>query len=702
MSISKYVQLIQQQRREQQRQETYQPELAAKLGTKVGTTTTSGIDAQRNLTQFLKNTNRINTTQAENYKKIQETQIAIVQEEYNKVLQNRDQYHPAFFSSYSQNVGRYLKEAGKNLEKINKSIERGKNVNISYDKQIKALEKASLQPRLKKKISYKTSPTKAQREAAKAKQAGPPKELRSQLVTRKSALNRPPILYENVIQAFYDKSNNPSESEMNEALQKYGLVGAKQKFKPNSPAEALNRLIYASLETVGGGIREATLGFSGSLGVENRSGGVYLQVVGGLATPTALDYAAGYTLSKLAIRKNGRRIIQKINDYFYPEKMWANPQMAAKAAKAWESTGIIGRPTTNEVRNAARVIKSLDLDSAKPWVSPGEFNTLKRIKDLAEKNKIDELTTLLNAAPEKNLRYADLVPKSNWNVYRLTVKKLTSELKPRKYIPLDEILTPNEYKLYQKTFKDTGIDWDVARYYNKEKLKELTELKLKILKATPESGGMAVPDYVFADRMVRELGWDADEYFDMLKKYKIDPDLAVSIFFNMAPKDREKMLKELGYSIPKPIPGITTKPISQMSQEEINDLARKLDIKPSELTAPLPYIGETPEELTKQQEQQKTAMLFPQQPIPTPEPPPPEEPSPPETPPIVLTPKEKEERKTIPLRIYNGAKQMWRVTQDNQTQTIEARGVIDALSKARRGRIAKKPSKLITVELVKV
>ena len=132
----------------------------------------------------------------------------------------------------------------------------------------------------------------------------------------RSALTKPKApTFDKVIQGFYDKSNYPSKNEINKALDTYGLA-AKDQFKPKTVNEATNRAMYAVTETIGGGVRWATLGLTGSLGAEKRDprAGLY-QGLGAVLTPSVQDMAANYMIGKALQTKAGRALIAKFNKY---------------------------------------------------------------------------------------------------------------------------------------------------------------------------------------------------------------------------------------------------------------------------------------------------------------------------------------------------------------------------------------------------
>jgi len=686
----------------QQKQEIAKQEAqaAAAKQTEIGQTKTNVYDSMAALQQFQKDSTRVKVSEAANQKIIQQNKIKEVQQKFNEVTANKDQYLEGVYLTYAQNVGTYLRTANQNVEALDNAIASGTTAIILYGKNIKKLEKEALKPHLKKEYTYKTSPQKQEEPPSGAIQ-GPPSELKT--TGRRSALNRPPILYEDIIQRFYDKSNFPTQEEMNKTLSEKGL-NAKQTYRANTFGEALNRLLYTATETIGGGIREATLGFSGSLGVEKRPGGIIYQVAGGVLTPSALDYVVAGALAKLAPLKNGKKILKKVEAFYLRSDadMWGSRQIAAKATRLFESVSGAKQPTTTELREISKVIKSFDLNSAKPYISEAEFKTIKQIQDAAEKKGIEQLENLLKAAPTSEyLRTADLPVTSNWQLLRITVKKADDAVSFRGEIPLDEILTPNEYKLWRKQFTQQGIDWDEARNMSAEQLKKLVEANLRYLDDNPDLPRLTQVNQLY-DNSIREIGYDYDTYTDMLNKFKVDPDLAVSIFFNLPIKDRKKLLEEMGYDIQKPIPGITTIPISKMTPSEIEDLAKKMGVNPAELTMPsvsLNTFDAEAEETQQEQEQKQLPLTIPSTPLDFP-PPPEDFKEEPITPSIIMKP-QSDERRAINLRLFNGPREQYRVKftypkGGKEAITVDARSFPEAIDKAQMARKSNKYPPSIT------
>ena len=81
---------------------------------------------------------------------------------------------------------------------------------------------------------------------------------------RRSAFTKPGLTFPEIIQELYVKSNYPSQAEMQKALEEHGISGARVKFRHKTICEALTRMAYVATELIGGGVREATLGLSGS------------------------------------------------------------------------------------------------------------------------------------------------------------------------------------------------------------------------------------------------------------------------------------------------------------------------------------------------------------------------------------------------------------------------------------------------------
>jgi len=164
---------------------------ASKYGTKGGKTHTNVHDAQKGLTKFLKDTNKINTTQAKNYTKIQANNNKQLATIINTVEGNT--YKAGSGQSYyslkdgtpitSGMVDQWkndLADGKTNLVLLKAAVKQGEANKPIYNKIIKQLEEESIKPHPEKAYTYKTSPSKKDKELNKilnAITAGPPSEL---------------------------------------------------------------------------------------------------------------------------------------------------------------------------------------------------------------------------------------------------------------------------------------------------------------------------------------------------------------------------------------------------------------------------------------------------------------------------------------------------------------------------------------------
>lgn len=479
----------------------------------------------------------------------------------------------------------------------------------------------------------------------------------------RSALTQPKILYQDIVQGFYDKSGKlPSQSEQIKYLKSQGIENV-NKFKAKSIGEALNRVAYVASEIAGGGFREATLGLTGSIGVEKRRGQV-LQITGGLITPSALDYVAGAVATKLSKTKAGQRLItkayhtklkilNKIDDFGITE---GNLAIIERAPNYIEEDKF----TMDQYRYMNRVFGKISKSDKAP----------KEIAEFASDN-----VRLFESITGKGLPSTTERREAAKAIRRLNDLLLDTTGLPK--------------KIYGK--KINGITVEEISHLPKETLEELMGDTLKYYKANPDAPRQYVinknPETDLFRKTINEIGYFDDVYINMLNdpKGKVDPNLVASILLFLDPKERSRIFEEVAdYNLTKPIPGLgeSETPITTPTEDTA------IDQPPTE---------DTTEDTT----------IIPVQPTPiitipkkrSPEEEPTEEITPEITPPIKLTSEEQIKRRQLPLKIYAGPKNKWRVTYDGDGAEVEARGVIDALKKTKRG-IPKKQPKNITITRV--
>jgi len=494
----------------------------------------------------------------------------------------------------------------------------------------------------------------------------------------RSALTKPKILYENIVQGFYDRSGKlPNQSEQIQYLKSQGIEGA-TKYRAGSVKEALNRAAYVITEIAGGGVREATLGLSGSVGVEKRAGQP-LQLIGGILTPSALDYATGAVASKLAKTKTGQKalaqayhlklkLINKFDDLGITE---GNRALLFRAPDYVEADKF----TMDQYRYMNRIIGKISKSEKVP----------KEIAELASDN-----VRLFESIAGKGLPTT-----TERREAARAIRKINDLI-------LDESGLPK--KIYGK--KINGISIEEISHLPKETLEDLMGDTLKYYRKNPDAPRQYVinetPETDLFRKTIDDLGYFDDAYIDMLKnpKGKIDPNLVASILFYLPPKERKKILEDVAdYNLEKPVPGlsesVTPKPDSAIDTS--TDQSPTEDEE--EDTTPVPAQDEEETTITTQKTVQETATE--EEPEPTPE----EKPI--ETPPLRLSPKDREKRREMNLSLYRGKKVLYDVNysfKGGKTQRVgplEARSLADALGKAQRRRMSNKTlPRVIVVNMI--
>lgn len=418
-----------------------------------------------------------------------------------------------------------------------------------------------------------------------------------------------PIRFEKIIQDYYDKSNYPTEEELKEQIEKHGYSG-RFKFKPNSIEEAVARVGYITTELIGGGVREATLGLSGSLGAEKRKGGRTIQAIGGLLTPTPLDYACAAVLNKLGVTRAGRRFIQKITETPLDEKLVFNTKEEAEALRQFEK--IVGKSgiSTSDLRKVGKKLPKLEEVIGNYEVTEQTGKTLLK--------KRRGVASILPSLKQETIQYKKLV--DDW-------------WEPDSYI---DFLKSDEY------LPKLGIENDVPAG-----LLLFTDLKTRE-KALKEVAKIDVP--TINERI---------EYID----------------------GQQKMLMDR--------PDANTKPVKVLIQE-LENIKTNLDT-----------YSDT-EDIGKQDDDEPT-ITIPFEPVVDVPEPPPDFPEP--TPPIVLTDKEKKERKKIYLRLFQGSIQVYRVRFNygsrSDSVNVKARSFSEAVNKAQMKRSGSKKLP-VYIEVVRV
>lgn len=272
----------------------------------------------------------------------------------------------------------------------------------------------------------------------------------------------------------------------------------------------------------------------------------------------------------------------------------------------------------------------------------------------------------------------------------VTVRKLNLSTKGRKLLNkvinrLDEGKDPfknvDEAKQWEKIVGKDGLSTEQVRNADKTRLKKWMQEIEEYYSKNPTAvrTQQVTEEYVINDIAITDLDWTDDQYINFLEVYRksIRPDLAVAILTNLPASKRKDII------------GTASDDIEKIRENYLQTPASREKTQPIEE----PVTGEEPEP----EEEEQTPITEPTPP-PTKTPPEettPEEPPPQITPNIPLTKKEQEKRRTLPLKIYAGPKSNWRVDYGSgNVVNVEARGVVDALRKAHRGKAVKTPSKI--------
>lgn len=209
------------------------------------------------------------------------------------------------------------------------------------------------------------------------------KKYRKAFEDRQSVFRKPPQSFPDLVNKFYKESNYPTKVEIAIANKKYGISAKDQDiFKPKTVGEALNRLAYASTEMIQGGVTEATLGLAYDKTSKDRHLSTPLQIAGGIATPTPLDYAVGAVLTKLGVTKAGRKIVNKIADKI-DEVVNRPTAKEIKFLLELEKTKGVDGFSTAERRTVAKGLKYVDWERIYPFVrdlTPEDLRNIERIK----------------------------------------------------------------------------------------------------------------------------------------------------------------------------------------------------------------------------------------------------------------------------------------------------------------------------------
>ena len=505
--------------------------------------------------------------------------------------------------------------------------------------------------------------------------------------------------FDKTIQEFYDKSNFPSQETLREAYLKAGPNEIDSvSFPPKNIEETLYRLAYGASEIVGGGVREATFGYSGGLGVEARPGGQVAQITGALLTPTVADMIFSEVLTRVIKTVKGQRIIAKILNKIDDT---ANSMIDLKHGTRAMDQAVQQFPVGDEWANAAQ-LRNLPKAQKTSYDTAEMYARWMKVKDTLDPKDLKSMKlTKDDLRILEKIRIGDTPSTSDMR----NAKKVFNKLEAG-FTKIDDPLgTLTEHELYYirqeaKKLKIKDLNELLDKTTNpKEKLQIVVDFVTK----NPE---LARTSEVITDIPLNQFD-DPYEIRDIIDFTKENKDLFIDgrilstlITTNLSKKDAKKLLEETTELSKTEINNIIEqlrKPAPKPTEDDITDIVPVDDteegtpVPPIEKQDPVPdqpdpTKPEPPEEIQE----------------PVPEPPeviPDEEPiqdEPTQTPPLRLTIKQREARRKLNLQLFSGKKQLYRVNyqyKGGRKETIgplEARSLPDALGKAQRIRSGNK------------
>ena len=512
--------------------------------------------------------------------------------------------------------------------------------------------------------------------------------------------------FDTVIQDLYEKSDFPTPEQQREAYLKAGPQGIDSvRFNPKTPDQAVVRVAYGVSEAIGGGIREATFGLTGSLGVENRPGGEVAQITGALLTPTVADMLFSEILTRTVKTVKGRRIVAKILNKVDDI---ADSMIDLKRGTRGMDEAVRQFPVGDEWANAADLRK---LPSAKGKTSYDTAEMYARWMKTRETLNPQDLKHLKLTSDDirilEKIRIGDAPSTSDMR----NAKKVFNKLEAG-FTKIDDPLgTLTEHELYYirqeaKQLKIKDLNELLDKTSNpKEKLQIVVDFVTK----NPE---LARTSEVITDIPLNQFD-DAYEIRDVIDFTKENADLFVdgrilsTLIPSLSVKDAEKLLEETTNLSKTEIDNVIEQlrkaaPRTDLAETQVSDQIPEeeqgviTDQTPEQTLEQTP----TPKQKTSQDTAQELAQELPQETV--------EETITEETlepSPIIPFKLKTEKRRKLNLKLFNGPKIKYRVTlryQDKtkQTRTVEARSHPEAIAKAEMGKNRSKTLKTVESERI--
>ena len=448
--------------------------------------------------------------------------------------------------------------------------------------------------------------------------------------------------------------------------------------------EAKARLSLAIIEIIIGGSIEGLYGTGGgkslSDAAKNRSKTAQLRFIGALATPTAADMVAGYTLAKLGATKIGKAVTTKL----YHQKL--------------KLLNVIDPLPVAAEENGLMLLHKFSDKTSRSIPTKEYFEAQKALKTITP-DMLDDLVDYGVVTADDIKLFEQFVGNKGYSTSDMrnalpAIKKIVSVSDPGLTVDESKFVESfvGKYGVTTKELRELPADvlQNVARRYGDP-----------TLRSKYTAGASLIPEdlYIFQE-LAYDLNMDSGELINFLKKnnnHFASGSIIAAIIPSLSKKDTKNLLEEttdlpkteikniieqLRKAAPRDKINITTIPDTDTKPDEI------IDTKPDEIidTKPDEIIDTKPDEATIQEPLEEP--ITEEEPI--------QEEEPIETPLIKLSLKDKKKRKELNLSLFRGKKRIYEATyyhKAGRTETIgpiQARSLFDATQKAQRARRSSK------------
>ena len=551
------------------------------------------------------------------------------------------------------------------------------------------------------------------------------------------------------VQDLYKQTNMPTEAEIASVINSVDFKGipgpantATKKLAPANIVEGLYRVAYGVAETISGGVREATFGFSTDPNLSKRGPQAQvLQFFGAIATPTGADLAVGLVLNKIGASQAGRALLKKVKfavqEFDDPIMGITTPSLTTKMKKLLTDIKNLGLlPDVDPYYDdAIKQFKKIDLEVSLPsdmisnankyrdaqtsirktleWKNPKSLdNVYQAADDAFFKKLIDDFREFVKIPTANDAKIAREYETLLTRARRYTISTGKSRGIPDAILEgLTDLPTIHDFPFTARSMDEIDYGKLMALLAKDGKTTEKTLGFIEYAQAIETTSGAAYitpeMDLITGAAYAWEIGVDdLLVYMGEAPQLFADGTLVAAMMSTYDYTDKVKLLRAMGTpenAISDMIKQLDKTPVIPhdytdiaFRQVEIEDTDEGVvitpldstDTKPDEIidTKPDEIIDTKPDEATIQEPLEDT--ITEEEPI--------QEEEPIETPLIKLSLKDKKKRKELNLSLFRGKKRLYEATYQHKagrTETIgpiPARSLFDASQQAQRKRKSSK------------